>query len=111
VQLVGELVQHQIPPVRRICCAAFRFVPGNYQRAKLARSMTKQSVRALLPNLTLKVTVLVRLVARRVNQNGDQPPVIICFAMKQKKTRLRGKRYMDFFVELNATAAFKILLR
>jgi hypothetical protein len=64
-----EFVYDKISPIRRIGRAAPGVVPCQNERSEAASGMTKPMLVAFLPNVGAKVPLLVRRVARGVDQN------------------------------------------
>ena len=51
------------------------------------------------------------LVRARINENGMEPGVIVVLAIEQKNAGLCRDRHPDLVGDLQASAAFKLLLR
>src|SRR5207248_9285038 len=77
VELMRELVQDQVPPIRGMRRAAFRgmrraafrIVPSQHQRSKPARGLTEPWFATSVPDITLEVPRFIRCVTRGINKN------------------------------------------
>src|SRR5437762_977743 len=69
VELMRELVQDQVPPIRGMRRAAFSIIPSQHQRSKPARGLTEPWFATSVPDITLEVPRFIRCVTRGINKN------------------------------------------
>src|SRR5207249_3469355 len=70
VELMRELVQDQVPPIRGMRRAAFRIVPSQHQRSKPARGLTEPWFATFVPDISLELPRFIRCVTPRDKQKS-----------------------------------------
>ena len=86
-------------------------VPGKNQRAESTAGVAESVFAAFFPNAAADVTVLVRGVAGRIHDDGNELRVVISLAMKQKEACLARDRNAHFVGQLEPTDPLETLLR
>ena len=111
IQLVRELVEHEVLAIGWLGRAVANRVPRQHQSAESFGGVAESVFAAFLPDATADVALLVRGVAGRVDDDGDQLGVVIGFAMKQEQARLSRDRDANFIGQIEPARALEIFLR
>ena len=109
VQLVGELVQHDVVPVVDVRGARHHAVPG--QDHHVARPRFAQAgLRRLIGEAMRRSAPARHEIGRRIDQDGDEARVVVRLAVKEQHAGLRGDRDADLVGDRQAAAPFEALL-
>lgn len=110
IELMGELVKHNVLSVTRITRAMTRGIPGKNKRAKSVGRVSKAMFGALFPDSAAHMTDAFFRVARWVYKNGSEVGVVISFTVQKKKTRLSRDCHPHLIRQLQSPATLKMLL-
>src|SRR6185436_10279179 len=111
IELVGELVEHQVHSVVRLRRAAMDRIPRQDQRAKLVAGVSEAMLATFLPNAAADVALFVGDVFGWINENRRQLRVVIGLAMQQQQARLSRDGNTDLVGEHEPAASLEMFFR
>ena len=110
VQLVGELVQHDVVAVVNVGGAGDHTVPGQDHHVARPR-FAKAGLRLVVGPGPSRVRATGRhQIGRRIHQDGDEVRIIVGLAMEEQDAGLRGDRDPNLVGDLEAATSFETLL-
>src|SRR3954463_5822234 len=110
VELVRELVQHQVHSIVRLRRTAMHRVPRQHQRAKSLRGVPEPVFAGFFPDTTTDVPLFIGDVTGWIDENRCQLGVVIGLTMLQEQASLSGDRDADLVGEHETAAALKMFL-
>lgn len=106
---MSKFVKHNVLTVGWISCTVFDGTPGQNQRSHSMSGLPEATYSAFFPKMLSNLSLFVRRVRQRINENREQLWEIIRCAMQQQKTSLGGDSHTDLVGDGETAASLETL--